>query len=254
MYDEIKQYGVARVIPSRAYIYFNERLMEGTVAQDSGASLKAGMQSIKKYGFCQESDFPYLPGQFRTRPPPECYAQGERYRELKYYRVRSQTAAVKAALASGYVVVIGLVAFPELESPAVAATGQLTGPKPGEKPFGGHAVLIVGYTAGSSGPSGPGSQGSFIVRNSWGPDWGDQGYFYMPFDYLDQYVPDAYVVQQITLSGSNGIEEDVRGLYQPAADPGTTGIRDPTTTDCGIRSSGQSGWYQWFCSFFAASG
>jgi C1A family cysteine protease len=59
----------------------------------------------------------------------------------------------------------------------MAKTGHLQMPLSGEKQLGGHAVLAVGYQDSSQ---------TFIVRNSWGTDWGIKGYFTMPYPYLLQ--------------------------------------------------------------------
>ncbi len=82
---------------------------------------------------------------------------------------------LKGCLASGYPIVFGFTVYESFESDAVAKTGQVPLPKPSEKVLGGHAVLAVGYDE---------TQQRFIVRNSWGKNWGLQGYFTMPYSYL----------------------------------------------------------------------
>ena len=54
-------------------------------------------------------------------------------------------------------------------------TGQVNLPSPVERSVGGHAVMAVGYNE---------STRRFLVRNSWGADWGMKGYFTMPYEYL----------------------------------------------------------------------
>jgi len=57
----------------------------------------------------------------------------------------------------------------------VAQTGVVNLPTVDERPIGGHAVLAVGYDDGSQ---------RFMVRNSWGAEWGQGGYFSIPYAYV----------------------------------------------------------------------
>ena len=82
---------------------------------------------------------------------------------------------MKACLASGYPFVFGFTVYESFESDAVAQSGHAPMPGPGEKVLGGHAVMAVGYDD---------SQQWFIIRNSWGTEWGMEGYFTLPYDYL----------------------------------------------------------------------
>jgi len=89
---------------------------------------------------------------------------------------------LKAALAEGQCVTIGMTVYQSMESDAVASTGMVPMPSAHDKPLGGHAVLVVGYDD---------AKGCYIVRNSWGASWGDQGYFYLPYAYW-AYISDAW--------------------------------------------------------------
>jgi C1A family cysteine protease len=81
---------------------------------------------------------------------------------------------IKSCLASGYPIAFGFNVYPELESDQVAKTGLLPMPHHGEQPIGGHEVLMVGYDDATQ---------LFKIRNSWGPGWGLNGYFLMPYAY-----------------------------------------------------------------------
>ena len=83
---------------------------------------------------------------------------------------------MKACLAAGFPFVFGFTVYEAFESAAVAKSGVLNMPEPDERVMGGHAVMAAGYDD---------SQKRFIIRNSWGMDWGRQGYFTMPYGYLD---------------------------------------------------------------------
>jgi C1A family cysteine protease len=92
-----------------------------------------------------------------------------------YQRVVQDLDHLRACLAGGFPFVFGFSVYESFESAAVARTGRVPMPKPKEQLIGGHAVVAVGYDTRTR---------SFIVRNSWGADWGLQGYFTIPFDYL----------------------------------------------------------------------
>jgi C1A family cysteine protease len=78
-------------------------------------------------------------------------------------------------LASGLPIVVGFTVYQSFESDQVTETGIVPVPGHHEQVVGGHAVLVVGYDD---------SQSRFIVRNSWGDQWGLHGYFLMPYAYL----------------------------------------------------------------------
>jgi C1A family cysteine protease len=105
----------------------------------------------------------------------QCYKDALKYKAVTYQRVVQTPSQLKGCLASGYPIVFGFTVYESFESDAVAKTGQVPLPKPSEKVLGGHAVLAVGYDE---------TQQRFIVRNSWGKNWGLQGYFTMPYSYL----------------------------------------------------------------------
>ena len=163
------------IVPSRLFIYYNERDMEGTVSQDSGAQIRDGIKSIAKYGECYETVWPYDVSKFAVKPSKTCYNSALQHKALAYSRVAGTENDMKSALASGFPFVFGISVYDSFESDAVAKTGVVPMPKSTERVLGGHAILAVGYTDAKK---------QFIVRNSWGPGWGDKGYCYIPYAYL----------------------------------------------------------------------
>jgi C1A family cysteine protease len=175
-FDRAKQ-SLSDFVPSRLFIYYNERAMEGTIASDSGAQIRDGIKSIAKQGAPPETTWPYDITKFTQEPPPAAYQQATLDRAVAYQRLVQVLPQMKGCLASGYPFVFGFTVYESFESQQVAQTGHAPMPAHGEKQLGGHAVMAVGYDDANS---------WFVVRNSWGAGWGMAGYFTLPYAYLLQ--------------------------------------------------------------------
>jgi C1A family cysteine protease len=173
-FDERKQKVKNRFTPSRLFIYYNERAIEGTVAADSGAMLRDGIKTLVHEGVCPEQEWPYDIAKFTRKPTKRCYTDASTHKATSYQRLVQSLQQMKGCLHSGYPFVFGITVYESFESNAVAKTGKVPMPAQKEKALGGHAVLAVGYDD---------SKQSLIVRNSWGPGWGDKGYFTLPYAY-----------------------------------------------------------------------
>jgi C1A family cysteine protease len=167
---------------SRLFLYYFERLAEGTVKEDSGAEIRDGMKVLAGQGVCPESIWPYIIQKFTKKPGKEAINAAANYRILQYQRVNNLDE-LKAALVDGQPVVFGFNVYQSFEADEVAKTGMVPMPADGEQLLGGHAVLAVGYDD---------EKGYVMVRNSWGEDWGDQGYFYMPYEVFNKLVMDMW--------------------------------------------------------------
>ena len=189
-YDLIKQ-NLPSFTPSRLFIYYNERLLEGTVRSDSGAMIRDGIKTVSKQGACKETIWPYDVVKFARKPTIAAYKDGLTHVGLSYYSVNQTELDIKTALASNFPVVFGFTVYSSFEGQEVASTGIVKMPAAGESVLGGHAVLIVGYDD---------KKRQFIVRNSWGPNWGASGYFYMPYDYVTNLnlADDFWVISKIS--------------------------------------------------------
>lgn len=174
-YQEIREGKAATLIPSRLFIYYNERMMEGTTDDDAGAAIRDGIKSLANYGFCNEDLWPFEPSMLKTRPPGRAYMQANRNKVSKYMRVEQNLNALKHCLAAGHPIVVGITLYESFQTQAMETTGRGTMPKAGEAVDGGHAVLIVGYNDLDQ---------TFEFRNSWGASWGDGGYFTLPYAYV----------------------------------------------------------------------
>ncbi len=190
-FDEEKQHAISATMPSRLFIYYQERVLEGTVNSDSGAQLRDGIKVVVKSGVCPETVWPYDISQFAVQPSPQAYADATQEKALVYMRVSQRLSQVRGCLAAGFPFTFGFAVYESFESQAVADTGIVPLPAPGEALLGGHAVCAAGYDD---------SQQCFIVRNSWGSQWGDSGYGYMPYAYLldRDLAGDFWTIRRVT--------------------------------------------------------
>jgi C1A family cysteine protease len=185
-YLEIKQ-GNDFIDASRLFIYYNERMLEGTICADAGAELRDGIKTLAQFGVCSEKILPYDPSRFTEEPSRECYADALKHRIQKYYKIAS-LEGMRQCLAMGYPFAFGFAVFESFESKAVAKTGIMPFPDPNkEELLGGHAVLAVGYNE---------EKRLIKVRNSWGEAWGESGHFYMPYEFIadKRFCSDFWVV------------------------------------------------------------
>jgi C1A family cysteine protease len=177
-------------VPSRLFIYYNERAMEGHVAYDSGAQIRDGIKSVARQGVCTEKTWAYndTPAEYEGGPfPPgskpgkkptkRCYTEAANYQVTSYQRLSQLLAQLKGCLASGYPFVFGITVFPSFWSAPGQQATNTPMPGPGEAPVGGHAIMAAGYDDANQ---------CFTVRNSWGPDQADKGYFYLPYAYATE--------------------------------------------------------------------
>ena len=160
---------------SRLFLYYNERSLENTTAFDAGATMLSGIKSLIKFGLCLETDWPFIVSNLTVKPTPICYTNGLQHRVLSAKNIRNDILTMKTSLANGVPFVVGIAVYESFESPRVAQYGRVDMPQPKERFLGGHAVVCCGYDE---------KKQLWIMRNSWGPYWGLNGYFYLPYQYL----------------------------------------------------------------------
>jgi C1A family cysteine protease len=189
-FDRMKQGLADSFPPSRLFIYYNERVIAHTVREDCGAMIRDGIKSVAKQGAPHERLWPYVIAKFRTKPAVRAYADARTHPAVLYQRLTPNQDQLRGCLAEGYPFVFGFTVYESFESDGVAKSGRLPMPRPKEQLLGGHAVLAVGYDH---------SREHFIVRNSWGSDWGMQGYFTMPYAYVldDNLCDDFWTIRLV---------------------------------------------------------
>ncbi len=189
--NERKQNEANASTPSRLFIYYNERVMEGTVSEDSGAEIRDGIKSVAQIGAPPETSWPYDVTKFATKPPAKVYTEAKKHQALRYSRVVQDTIPIQSVLAGGEPISFGFTVYTSFEN-NIGSDGIVPMPQTDEKVLGGHAVVAVGYKPIKG-------QLYFECRNSWGTDWGDAGYFWMPATYLtsNSLASDFWVVSQV---------------------------------------------------------
>lgn len=163
---------------SRLYVYFNARKIGGTEAEDTGTYIHHVMASVLAFGACPEQMWPYQKAMWPTVPTKACYDTSIQFGAVSYARTGSGMGA-KAAVAAGLPVVFGVSLPHDMLTVEARDTGQVVTPRGvWPAPSGGHAMLIVGYDD---------TRGAWLVRNSWGPDWAEQGHFWLAYDVMTYY-------------------------------------------------------------------
>jgi C1A family cysteine protease len=158
---------------SRLFIYYNERMVENTIPWDAGAYIRDAFKVMNKYGAPNETLWPYNIAKFARKPTQKSYQYGLARQIVSYQSVPQDASAIMAAVAMNQLVEIGFTVYSSFFD--IGSNGVMKMPGLNEQVEGGHAVCVVGYDQ---------SARVWIMRNSWGTDWGDNGYFYMPFEYL----------------------------------------------------------------------
>lgn len=175
---------------SRLFIYYYERQLIGTVNYDSGAYIRDGIKVTNKQGAPLEMLWPYDISRFRQEPVIEARNDAAKRKVTRYERIENFDGCIDA-LSNGYPITIGFYVYDSFMSTNVARTGLMPYPNTKrERQLGGHAVLLVGYDK---------TRKVFIARNSWGSNWGDKGYFYMPFKVIQDtsMSSDFWIIKEV---------------------------------------------------------
>jgi C1A family cysteine protease len=163
--------------PSRLYIYYFSRYIEKSIDVDSGCEIRNVMKAVAKYGACEEKLIPYNIKKFKIRPNDFCIKEGmSNIKNFRYLSIDQELINIKNCIFQGYPILLGIELYESSEYDENLKSGFLPIPDiDNEKYIGGHCVLLVGYND---------QKKIFCFLNSWGEDVGDNGYFYVSYDYL----------------------------------------------------------------------
>jgi len=158
---------------------------------DTGAWLRTTMKAMVLFGIPPEEFYPYDVSKFEDEPNAFCYAFAQNYQSIKYYRLDRATVSstqllgrVKNFLAAGLPSMFGFTVYNfgndmgEFEFPGLRDASQ-----------GGHAVVAVGYDDNRKIGK---EKGALKIRNSWGTGWGEGGYGWLPYAYVEAGLADDF--------------------------------------------------------------
>jgi C1A family cysteine protease len=191
-YYERKSHG-RHIDASRLFLYkVTRNLMK--MRGDTGAYLRSTIGAMVLFGVPPEEYWPYTDGlqNFDNEPPAFCYSFAQNYKTLKYYRHDPPSAEpdavlnrVKNYLTAGHPAMFGFTVYSSIEQ--ANDTGRIPFPSLRDKIEGGHAVVAVGYDDKmniKNEHSEEETSGALLIRNSWGKDWGEEGYGWLPYEYI----------------------------------------------------------------------
>lgn len=180
--------------PSRLFIYYVTRGLMKTVNSDSGVDNRTMLQALAKFGWCDESLWPYNISQYRIQPNAAAISQAAGRCIDKYMNVPQNIDSMRTCIANGNPILYGFTVYESFESDATTATGIVTIPTRMEQVLGGHDVLLVGYDDATQ---------MFKFQNHYGPDWGAGGYGFMPYAYAlnPKLASDFWTVQHSPFNG-----------------------------------------------------
>ena len=177
---------------SRRFLYKATRNLMGQTG-DTGAFLRVTMQALVAFGAPPEEYWPYDVAQFDVEPTAFCYAFGQDYKALQYYRLDPPESEpdellrrIKTNLSAGLPSMFGFTVFSSYSQ--ATRSGAFPYPMSGERRIGGHAVVAAGYNdtklVVNAAPGAQPTKGALLIRNSWGVQWGDMGYGWLPYAYV----------------------------------------------------------------------
>ncbi|MEM6999967.1 MAG: C1 family peptidase [Pseudomonadota bacterium] len=169
--------------PSARFIWMANKETDGfnrfptTFLEQAGTSTKLALKIAHKYGCVEDSKLP-MDGPLSSMSEGAFYAQAARLRISSYHNLGRDPAEWRRWLAFNGPILTRLNVDSAWNS--VGSNGRLVAYDQASA-RGGHAVCLVGY-----------DEEGFIVRNSWGRDWGKNGFAHASNAYAELAFTEAY--------------------------------------------------------------
>ena len=160
-WQEFYNYGLNEYLSPQFFYNNRYNLYDKIPDNDEGMFGRDVMKILKEIGICTENQYPYGLIQHKDDIPESCYLHAKKNIIQKYARINTIENLKKSLINNGPC----LIAFPVYNY-----TTQMWIQNNNESFKGGHAMCVVGYL-----------EDCFIIRNSWGLHWGDNGYCYYYF-------------------------------------------------------------------------
>jgi C1A family cysteine protease len=158
---------------SRLFIYYNSRLFNNSIKEDSGTYIRDGLKSASRYGICSENLWPYIVDNFDKQPSPKCYVDASQ-RLITRYEVLYTLRDMLEIINDQRPIIVSMYIYRGFMNMDVMKS-VVRMPNDSEQNIGSHAVVLVGYDL---------KRQLFLAQNSFGTSWGDNGYFWIPFEYI----------------------------------------------------------------------
>ncbi|HEY9736442.1 MAG TPA: C1 family peptidase [Trichocoleus sp.] len=195
---------------SRLFVYYNARSQTGSHNEDGGTYMYCAIDSLIQHGACSEDLWPNDEELIFTEPDASAYEHAANFKIVEAEAVDTDLDLWRHTLAEGYPIAFALNTFESFDE-ATRNRGRVSTPKRSDnvrETHGWHAMLCVGYSD---------KDRMFIVRNSWGSEWGDQGYCYIPYDYVihaDYNGHDSWIIRSLSdLDFSTEVWEDDESFF-----------------------------------------
>src|SRR3989339_381118 len=176
-YQELQDYKKL-VLLSPRFLYSECKKIDGIPGAE-GTTIRAAMQVLESKGVCQEKYWPYFPHQ-RNKAQEGAKTNAKKFSIMTYARILNLNE-LRLNLATKGPCVIGIEVFNGMME--TGTTGIVPMPKKNESSLGGHAICPVGYDD---------KKQVIKFKNSWSEEWGQKGYGFLPYAYIERFMMDAW--------------------------------------------------------------